>query len=777
MCSSVKALALLLLAGASGLACMQQARAEVIETVVVTAEKRSQDVMDVPGTIIAIGSDKIQAQGLRTAEDLTSVVPGLSYYTLGGQDFFAIRGAGTPVDNGWANDSVTISVDGVVIPRPSEATLDDNDVQRIEVLSGPQGTLYGRNTTGGAVNFISALPSDTFIAQAGVLAGSYDTWGFHGFISGPLTDHVRFRLSVSHKENDEGYVKDVYTGGTVDKLSRWNVRAALSAEVAPDVTVDLAAQYTWDHYKDYAALFATFPMPAATPVSSFGKLTPGPIGAGHPYSMLQGTDYSLEPWQTGSDYTPWSNRKTLLLTSNIAWNLTDKVALKSVTGYIMHSMIDGFDADGTSFSYAVEGGEGSDKPRKLNDHTFSQEFDLTGTFGVKGGWVVGAYYAVEGSPQYNTVEIPSTLSAVFVPNLGVRSSAIIDTRTGAIFGDVTVPITDRLRVFGGARESWDSVKTKMMQAFVNPIGIFNDSFYKIFGFASNPSVVDCFGTPFQGTEPVFRQSWAAFTPRAGVQYDAAEDVVTYFQYQKGFKDGGANGSSCGNLFKPEENTAYELGMKARFFGGSLVTNVSLYDNDYTNMQIYRRVGSSSLVDNADARILGIDFSAQARPVDFLGLDVSGSILDARFTRYCSADPINPAGNNTICADTGKAGQDLVGKRVVNAPPYSIVAGADLDLPVDWYWFDRLTFRGEAHFVGETKLAPYAAPDPVQPAYVLGNLYATLASSTEGLRLTGYVRNVGDTPVMSHFLIGGENVFLGTYLEPRTIGFELKKSFN
>jgi len=97
--------------------------------------------------------------------------------------------------------------------------------------------------------------------------------------------------------------------------------------------------------------------------------------------------------------------------------------------------------------------------------------------------------------------------------------------------------------------------------------------------------------------------------------------------------------------------------------------------------------------------------------------------------------------------------------------------------VDWYWFDRLTFRGEAHFVGETKLAPYAAPDPVQPAYVLGNLYATLASSTEGLRLTGYMRNVGDTPVMSHFLIGGENVFLGTYLEPRTIGFELKKSFN
>ena len=157
----------------------------VVTEVIVTAQKREETVQEVPGVITAITGDRIKQLGISNVENLATQISGLTFYTQAGANFVTLRGVGVPVDTGVADNNVSITVDGVVIPRQTEAGIDSPDLQRVEVLRGPQGTLYGRNATGGAINYISAPPTAEFSGSITGKAANYDTWGVNGFVSGP----------------------------------------------------------------------------------------------------------------------------------------------------------------------------------------------------------------------------------------------------------------------------------------------------------------------------------------------------------------------------------------------------------------------------------------------------------------------------------------------------------------------------------------------------------------------------------------------------------------
>ncbi len=740
-----------------------------VETVVVTAQKRSEDIQKVAGTISAYGPDQLRALQIHSTEDLARQEPGLDYYAVNGSSFVTLRGVGVPIDTGTADNNIALNVDGVNIPRATEGGLSSYDLERVEVLRGPQGTLYGRNATGGAINYISAAPTDAFRAEAGVLGGNYDTWGVHGFVSGPVSDGFRLRLSVAHTERDRGFVRNVFTGGSYDKLNNNSARLSASVDFTPELQGNFAVQYMHEDFQSYQQIIGDFPN-NPYPFGELGDLRY--LGTGvYPgtTALVAGKDYSTKPWTIASDFNPDSHRSTLLVTSNINWDFGNDISLRSTSGFIDHKFYNGLDGDGTSVPVDIIEASGPNA-RRQPSRSFSQEFNLLGRFGEGGSWLLGAYFFDEDDDFIIPVLVESTISPIFNPGTNLYNATSVGQRSYALFADATVPLTDRLRVFGGVRVSWDTVRTKYSGAITNPGGIFTPA---IVPPAFNPTELACSGTPYVGTQPSFKQSWNPVSPRVGVQYDIADNVNLYVQYQRGFKDGGGGLSICGNLFDPENLDSYEAGIKSTLLDGHLTLNASGYFYRYKGMQIFKIMAGTSSVENADAEIRGLDLDVRLKVVDNLTLSAAATLLDAKFTRFCSDDPLNPA--PSLCPD-GAPGYDLKGRPIANAPSYSINAAAQWDQAVDFGPFDSLSLRAEARFVGETHITPYGPPGPVQRPYTFVNAFGVLYSDAQNLQVRLYGRNLTNEAVIAHYLWGSEGAVNGTYLPPRTFGIEITKGF-
>jgi iron complex outermembrane receptor protein len=756
-----------------------QAPAAGIEVIIVTAQKREQAVQDLPGVVTAITGDRIDALGISNIENLATQVSGLTFYSQAGANFVTLRGVGVPIDNGSADNNISINVDGVVIPRQTEAGLDSTDLQRVEVLRGPQGTLYGRNATGGAINFISAPPSDTFTAMISSKVGNFETWGVNGFVSGPISDDLRFRVSAAHEERNEGYVDNVFTGGTEDTLNRTSVRAALSADLASNFTADLSVSWQREDFDGYQQLLPPGLVVPHAPASQLGNIASVGLVAGH--------GYSTNPWEIASNASGDSSRQTLLSIARLGWDITDNISLTSVTGYIDHTFKSGLDGDGTSFSLNHIASSGPNA-RSQPSQSFSQEFNVAGAFGEGGSWLFGLYYFHEDVDFTVPIIFDSTISPVFAPGTVSRNGTSQTTTSYAIFADATVPITDDFRIFGGGRLSKETFTAESFSELMNPTGIFRPALVPLlpvrFGIpAINPTNLSCLGSSMQvantqagfPNRPTSSQEHLPFTPRIGAQYDVDDDVMVYIQYSRGFKAGGQSTSNCDNEYDPETLDAYEIGFKAQFFDRRLTFNMSAFQYDYTNMQIFKIEGSgSTLIENADTKIEGVDVSVEALLGDHFRFDLAGTVLNDRFTDFCSTDPSwrTLAGP---CPGGVGTGQDLRGEPLPNVPNYTVNAGLEGVFPVELGLFDRFTLRGEARLVGPSHLTSYSnRPEMTQEAYQIYNATATLASEAGDVLVRGFVRNIGNEAVIAHAIWTG--TFNGQYLPPRTFGIEVTKRF-
>lgn len=692
--------------------------------IVVTAQKREQKLQDVAGSITALGSEQLEDAGLGSVADITARVPGVDFgFSLGGS-FVTIRGIGVGVDTGVAEPNTAIYVDGIYLPRTTIQQLNPIDLERVEVLRGPQGTLYGRNATAGAINFISQAPTEELSGTVRASYGNFQTVDLGLRVSGPLAPSVRASVSAGYYDRAKGYMDNLFTGGTFDKSERLNLRGAVQIDLTETITLDASLSYEREIFQTVNSLIRA-PSPL-TPI-----LVPVPI-----------VSAPFAPWTLGSNYNPNSRRSTLMARVQLNWEISPNVSFRSITGYIDHKFRNNADADGMSADFS------STKNRIQPSESVSQEFNLSGVLPNNGSWIVGAYVFHEDSVSNYPVDFPSGFPAFGLPagaeltyNLGEKTLAL------AAFTDVTVGLSENFRVYGGVRLSRDEKDS------TQTVGV-------RFPGTAIPPVLQC-------QDLVTRQVFNSLNPRVGAQYDASQDVMLYAQYSQGFKSGGINSAACNGAYDPERLKAFEAGFKSELFDRKLTFNASMFHYKYDGFQLLQIVGVAAAIANADTRVYGAEVEAALRIGDNWRIDASGTWLDAKFTNFMNLDSSNP----------GAGVQDLKGERTPRAPKYSANLGIEGRFPFEAGPFTSLSLRADARFSGNLYLQAFNTAVFEQKAYAILDLNAVLAADDAGVKIRGYMRNVTNKAVLAHAAYNvTADTFFGGWRQPRTYGIEIIKTF-
>lgn len=696
------------------LAFAQEAPTASSEEIVVTAMKRSENLQDIPAAVSAISGEALQARGLVDVQTLTQAVPSVNFGQHAGTTLISIRGVGSTVDSGVTEPTVATYIDGVFMPRATMGFLRAVDLDRVEVLRGPQGTLYGRNATGGAINFISAAPTRTLSAGVNLSAGSRQMFGASGFVSGPLSETVLVRLSGGHEE-DGGFVKLLPNKGRIGNTNVDYVRGAIRFEPSSTFSLDLSARY---EQLDGANAFQQLLTPSALPV---------------PQSTIPNEIYGDAPYAT--------HVKTFVVAGTMNWAISDTVSLKSVTSYVDHKSSVDFDADATD----VPGLYVTDFSRPSK--SFGQELNLVGDSGPL-KWILGAYYFDEKAGN----ALPLGIGAAFAPGFGVPADTYLTqgvktkTKSFALFGDATYSLTDALRLNLGLRYNHEDKDFRQ------------DLFLALPGGTVAPIA----------TAVLTSTKTDRVLPKVNVQFDLASNIDAYAQWSRGFKSGGQNlpGGDGGNLgaggfYLPETLDAYEVGLKTQTADRRFTANFAAFYYDYKNLQLTITVPpTTTLVQNAPAEVYGLESEFAFKVSDAFKIEASANLLHARFKNFLAFDDAQPALGT----------QNLKGRSLPHAPDFTGNIGAEYRLGLGRGLLSSVTFRGDLYYTSRVVLRYFGTDNEAQKAYALGNLSLTLAGADDKSKLRLFVNNVSDRKYRQNSTyLGAFGAYFGNYGPPRTWG--------
>jgi iron complex outermembrane receptor protein len=706
--------AVVALAWASSAQAQAAADTTVVQEVIVTAERRETTVQKTPIAISAYTTEQIEARGLNTVAALTNAAPSVKFYDAIGQGFVSIRGVGAERNTTVGGDpSVAFNVDGVYIARNNGPASIFYDVDRIEVLRGPQGTLYGRNATGGVINVINAAPRlDQFGADGDLTFGAYNRVRARGAVNLPIAEgKAALRLSGLFETRD-GYTENVRPGGGADVNDQDDRAARLQLLLQP--TDDLTS---------------------ITRVSYTDRRGHGPqdkfMGAFSPLitTVYRSPANPQDPYKTVTDIAQHFSDRTTGVFNSTDWKLNDSplgdVKASMVLGYIKEKFGFYLDPDST-------GAHLSDNYLAAENEQKSAELRLASNGEGALNWVVGAYWLQEdnfGSTQFNAYAPTGAFLQSQTASLGIKATS------KAIFGQVNYAITDALRLTAGLRYSTDE-KSGDQRIKVLPANI--------------------------GLTDISRRNWDATTGKIGLDYDLSPGHLIYGQVSRGYKAGGYGLNQT--PYNPEYVWAYEIGSKNRFLNGSLVLNGSIFYYDQSDKQIaftgLGLLGQPTLIiqNVAQGEVRGAELEWQARPASNWLIDGSVSYLDATYKSYASIDPSQPAAGVV----------NLAGQRQVFSPEWSFNLGVQ-------YRFDlgsagSLTPRADLNWVDDMKLRPFGRPADIQPSAEHLDLHLAWRSSDEKLVVDAFVENATDKAVRIATLYSGlTGGFQSTYGAPRTYG--------
>jgi iron complex outermembrane receptor protein len=615
--------------------------------IVVTAQKREQNIQNVPISITALGGNSLSQRGTLDTDTLSAAVPSLQISNLGAQGIaiFTIRGVSQNDFSDQNEAPNAIYVDGAYRSFIGAAGFTMFDVDRVEVLRGPQGTLYGRNATGGLVHVINRQPTRSFEAYAEVEGGERSLVEARGAISGPLSDDVQARLSFATKHND-GYVLNTMTGKDQGGANNWSGRFQLRlAPQGSESSLLLSAHYSKDDVNgatiyDNKRAIVDSADPARriiNPTSNaqylafcqavFDANTPVPLAI-TPTSNCAGWQDPApnSPYVTQYDNPGYSRRKIYGATVTGHLAVTDAINLVTISDYLRLDRSIGVDTDGTGFRMFNFFSDAKSKQ-------LSQEMRLAGkTRGVD--WVAGLYYlrinhrihaGIDALPDAYTLANanPDTLFPFKTDN-AIRQT----TESYAVFGQAEVPVNQALSVIAGLRWTQDRNHIEINPTCTN-------------GFLPFACAVVAPGGTVQGdgfttanSGGLNRQSKGDWSGRLQVNYRPDRNILLYAGVTRGQKGGGFNASAIAGIpaaitpYKPEVLTNYEAGFKTTLLSGSTHLNGSTYYYDYKNYQAYTLTGLTPTIFNTNARVIGTELELETRPVR--GLTLSGSLayLDA-----------------------------------------------------------------------------------------------------------------------------------------------------
>lgn len=674
----------------------------VLEEVTVTARKREENLQTTPVAITALTAATLERRGIDNVADLGEHVANLSMISGQGggtsQAQISIRGVGQSDFILTSDQSVGLYVDGVYIPRSLGAALDLIDIQRIEVLRGPQGTLFGRNTTAGAVQIVSKPPQDHLSGAAEVTVGRFGRADFKGSVSTPLgSDKVLARFSAASL-NQDGYGKRLAQGTDGADTDILAARAQVRMQVTDAVQADLVLDGS--RKRGYAGLETLVNVDPADPFLAFYNM----------HLTSQGLAPVDERWITSDPNDTWAaerNRDDNDIRGGaltVSWEGAD-TTFRSISAYRQIRAESGY-------SFAPSPYPVAEQELNLRQRQWSQEFQLGGAaFDQRLQWLTGLYYFRERASDHQVVPffqpVVANGSGGFTRVPGGFSLEIYisqETESYAAFAQGTYRLTDRLSTTVGARYT-DETKTlfsTLEGAFVRPPGTVEDS-------------------------------WTNLSPRVGLEYEFTSGVFGYGSISRGFRSGGFNGRNTSPLpatsYEPEKITAYELGMKVQPPSSRWRLNTAAFYYDYSDFQgltLKSFSGITITVGNiADVKLWGAEIELQARPSERLELS-----LAAGYTRHDIAR-VDPDAALTIRPDT----------RLVNAPEWTGSIAADFTL-----WSGErldLILHGDYAFKSDVEFFLPNYPDEGQAGYGLTNARLILAPHAKQWSVELYGSNLTD----------------------------------
>jgi iron complex outermembrane receptor protein len=726
-----------------------------VEEIVVTAEKRQTKLQKTPSAITAISSTKLEAQGITGVESLQFNVPSMVFGDVSGYTFISIRGIGTDVTTTSAEPAVATYSDGVYTGSLITQALPEFDLERIEVLRGPQGTLYGRNATGGVINYISKGPSyEPEVNLAGIY-GSYDRIAIDGSATGALVeDKLAFRLGGHYEQND-GYRKNIALDTHEYDLEEWSVRGALMADPNEDLKITLRGDYLEQETSNSYMLITTQAIPAiagpldlmvspelplgifSQPAAFFqavpGFLTDSDIAALNGGSIAEYLNMLTQPGPIApspdeslkfSDSIPARyDVKTGGTSLTIDWDVGN-VSIKSITALRRGSLE--FDQDSTGFAAP----QVVFYPLRQSNTQWTQEFNISGTaFDDRMDWLVGAFYFHDDAKFATTVWLPGIgeyvqlLSSLSDPdgptafNLSqpllplyqifqdITATAIQDGPNYILGGpgvveDVTIPATAFLG-FGLTQES------ESMAGFAQATYRITDELRITGGLrytidekkvvrSKHSNLLLFFGggnpAPVDLCHDVAEsRKWYALTGTAGIDYDVAERTMIYAKYSAGYKAGGFNPGECHGAFNPEKLDAFEGGVKSVFGDGQFSANVAAFYYDYSDIQFTTYVPGASSIKNAGAAEL------YGLEIEFQAYPdgIPGFSVDGSVSWVHSEyTEGNPDRDDGLFFDvTNRDLLDIRGNNLIRSPEWKFSMGAQYE--IDMGDSGALTLRGEA----------------------------------------------------------------------------------
>jgi iron complex outermembrane recepter protein len=646
-----------------------------IAEIVVTAQRREQNLQDVPISVSAFGAKQIAEKGLTDVSRLEGLVPGFTFGRSGVDARPAIRGVRTESVDVNADTTIGFFIDGIYQSRSSQATLGFVDLERVEVQRGPQGTLYGRNTFGGNVSIVTAQPSfDGYKGGVNITVGENSQFRLTGFVNAALSDTVALRLAGGY-ETSNGWVKNVNpTGGNLFDDDNRYVRATLALKPADGLTATFKLDYSTrggagGSAFGYKLVGSYFYVPTnaqlfnATPVilNTRGGNRDGIIDA--PLTIDAGVPLFAagDPYRIDNDYAAALQLENTAGTANIAYDL-GPVTIKSITGFSDFSTTRTQDTDFSGNQIGVDYQFTAAK-------TFSQEIQLLSSGSGPLEYVVGAYYFKDKlRSAFINEQFPQIIRNV-TPNItrpaagGFYSQNRAETRSVAVYAQASYAIMERLKITGGIRWTRDSKDFQFANAAaILPAGTaitlatgpIPDSSFGVRGGPTN-----CTYTTIPAPQPGFQclttnttvfngatfntAQFEKVTWRVGLDYQISDQSLLYASVSTGFNSGGFNGSQAAAAlgratFAPQTVTAFEVGSKNRFADNTIQLNLSAFYNRYSDLQEQRQipVGNTtlSIIENSGkARSYGAEVEAVWKPVDALTFNASFAYLNAKYTQY------------------------------------------------------------------------------------------------------------------------------------------------
>ena len=768
-------------------------KAQEIEVIQITSEKRVSTLQETPIAISAFNAKELARQGIEEPADIQFAIPNAMFTDRG---TFNIRGVGNNARSSTAESGTGVHINGVYLTAPSQSN-EFYDLQSIEVLRGPQGTLYGRNTTAGVVNIISQKPSDELEGYITVEAGNFDSIRTVGALNIPLSDNVKQRFAFN-TVNRDGFTENIATGENIDGREQFSIRSTTAFELSEQLNATLFAQYfKEDSDRSLRRGSRCTPDPIlGCSATELGNAFPnsdyldGNLKAFiDPNGVLLRPDFyntnpdgstkenPTDPRKVNIDNAPVTKADDLLISLEVNFEIEEGV-FTSVTAYHERSANGQRDFDNANGSNAFRfpvSYQFNDDIRYENTFDFepvqvfdleseqiSQELRFVSHLESDFNYTVGVYWLNYESDTRVSTYFPYL--SLIGDALGVPTSMQdfdtdtpkTETTSWAIFGEAYYDISDKLKLTAGIRYS-DEEKSQKTQT-VSTLSFLTPGF--------DPTAFE-----------YLKNDWQETTGKLGLSYQAdidfTDETLFFSTLSRGYKAGGLNpGGATKKDFDAEYINSFEVGTKNTFFDRSFQANATVFYYDYQDIQlgaIDTNAGGATITDNTDAKVKGAEFEFVALPLPDLMINLNISFLDSEVTGAFSTPDITQLSTASLA--------DVKGNSLPYAPDKSVQFGIQYSHSVTQDW--DITYMAQTYWQDDFYARVYNTPTDEIASWNQTDINISLADNSGTWKFEAFVKNIADNDSITG--LSAENRLAGRFrlpaiLDPRQFGIRVHYNF-